>query len=542
VATVAGIQDVLNAISNDNPVTATLSDGTSATVGSIGNKYIAVVNWDGASVTSQVAIESGLGKQPYWVFQPTPGDTTGTQINVATMNKNLQATAFSTGTVVAYDANYALIQVIPPGGGSTVYYLVSDAPLSNIPPAGQYPITDLTTSGTSFTPPPVGAVCFVEGTRIRTSRGDVAVECLAEGDEVQVIDPKAADDAPATLPVIWIGHRRIDLTTHRDPFMVQPIRIRRDAFAAGAPGRDLLVSPEHAIFVAGVLVPARLLINGATIVREQSMREVRYFHVELERHAVLLSENLPTESYLDTGNRMFFRNGGKVMRLHTDVGVRMHADVGLGMRADEAVFDNATSREGDSCASFADAPGVVRPIWQLLADRAEAMGYTVVRPVVTTDPAVRLDVEGRSFRPIGSSRGVYSFILPAGRHDVRIISRAARPADARPWIEDHRVLGVSVSAIRIRHDGDVMDLPLDGPVVRDGWWKVEHDGPRMSRWTDGAASLRLPEIDGVGRVLELTLGGAMTYPIEVGPRFAGQFAAGEARTEPGVAHFTASAA
>jgi Hint domain len=531
VATVAGIHDVLNAISNDNPVTATLSDGTTATVGSIGNKYIAVVSWDGTNVTSQGSIESGLGKQPYWVFQPTPGDTTGTQINVATMNKTLQATAFSTGTVVAYDANYALIQVVPPGGGSIVYYLVSDAPFSNIPPAGQYPITDLTTSGTSFTPPPVGAVCFVEGTRIRTSRGDVAVECLAEGDEVQVVDPKAADDAPVTLPVIWIGHRRIDLTTHRDPFMVQPIRIRRDAFAAGAPGRDLLVSPEHAIFVAGVLVPARLLINGATIVREQSMREVRYFHVELERHAVLLSENLPTESYLDTGNRVFFQNGGKVMRLH----------------ADEAVFDNATSREGDSCASFADAPGVVRPIWQLLADRAEAMGYTVVRPVVTSDPGVRLDVEGRSFRPISSSRGVYSFILPAGRHDVRIVSRAARPADVRPWIEDHRVLGVSVSAIRIRHDGDVTDLPLDGPVVRDGWWKVEHDGPRMSRWTDGAASLRLPEIDGVGRVLELTLGGAMTYPLEVGPlevgpRFAGQFATGEARTEPGVAHFTASAA
>jgi hypothetical protein len=38
VATLAGIHDVLNAISNDNPVTATLSDGTTATIGSIGNK------------------------------------------------------------------------------------------------------------------------------------------------------------------------------------------------------------------------------------------------------------------------------------------------------------------------------------------------------------------------------------------------------------------------------------------------------------------------------------------------------------------------
>ena len=132
-------------------------------VGSIGNKFIAIVNYDGTNVTSQVTFEGGFGAQLFWVFRPTPGDTTGTQIDIGTMNSSLHVGTFTTGTVIAADADHALIQFNPPGGG-TIFYLISGTPFSNIPPAGQYPITDLGTTGTSFTPPPVGAVCFVEGT------------------------------------------------------------------------------------------------------------------------------------------------------------------------------------------------------------------------------------------------------------------------------------------------------------------------------------------------------------------------------------------
>lgn len=51
---------------------------------------------------------------------------------------------------------------------------------------------------------------------------------------------------------------------------------------------------------------------------------MRYFHIELDRHAVLLAENLPAESYLDVGDRDNFMNGGLVRRLHADVLARMH--------------------------------------------------------------------------------------------------------------------------------------------------------------------------------------------------------------------------
>jgi len=37
------------------------------------------------------------------------------------------------------------------------------------------------------------------------------------------------------------------------------------------PARDLLLSPDHAVFIDGVLIPVRYLINGSTIVQEVSV-------------------------------------------------------------------------------------------------------------------------------------------------------------------------------------------------------------------------------------------------------------------------------
>jgi hypothetical protein len=73
----------------------------------------------------------------------------------------------------------------------------------------------------------------------------------------------------------------------------------------GAPRRDLFLSPDHAVFVDGALIPVRYLANGATIVQERR-DQVSYWHVELDRHAVILAEGLACESYLDTGNRASF--------------------------------------------------------------------------------------------------------------------------------------------------------------------------------------------------------------------------------------------
>jgi hypothetical protein len=43
----------------------------------------------------------------------------------------------------------------------------------------------------------------------------------------------------------------------------------------------------------------------------------------------------------------------------------------------------------------------------------------------------------------------------------------------------------------------------------------------MWRWTTGDATLRLPEANGAGRLLELTISGGMSYPLDaVAEKFA----------------------
>lgn len=58
---------------------------------------------------------------------------------------------------------------------------------------------------------PAPAPCFPTGTRIMTSTGQVAVEDLREGNLVRV----ACTDG--FRPIIWIGHRHVDLAAHPTP-------------------------------------------------------------------------------------------------------------------------------------------------------------------------------------------------------------------------------------------------------------------------------------------------------------------------------------
>jgi hypothetical protein len=59
------------------------------------------------------------------------------------------------------------------------------------------------------------------------------------------------------------------------------------------------------VFIDGVLIPAKYLVDGDAIA-PVPMRSVTYFHVELDRHDVIIAEGLATESYLDTGDRASF--------------------------------------------------------------------------------------------------------------------------------------------------------------------------------------------------------------------------------------------
>lgn len=155
-----------------------------------------------------------------------------------------------------------------------------------------------------------GAACFAHGTRIATAHGERRVEDIAAGDVVVTANG-------VKRPVVWVGARHIVCRHHPAPDKVWPILVRHGAFPGEVPVRDLLLSPDHAVYIDDVLVPIRCLVNGHGIVRVP-LDEVTYYHVELATHDLLLAEGLPTESYLDTGDRWKFANSGGMMRLYPD--------------------------------------------------------------------------------------------------------------------------------------------------------------------------------------------------------------------------------
>ena len=335
--------------------------------------------------------------------------------------------------------------------------------------------------------------CFLSGTHILTATGERLVESLQQGDMVLTL----LGDERATRPVKWIGRRRIDLTAHPRPETVAPVRVRRGAFADGMPHRDLLLSPDHAVFVDGKLICARQLINGTTIQQEKGWTSVEYFHVELDAHAILLAEGLPAESYLNTGNRGFFANSDAPLVLHPDL-------------TDQSDYP---TRAAASCVPFVSDEGSVRPIWLRLAERAAGLGQPAPKLDTTSDPELRIVANGRTLRPIVGEAGKFTFVLPQGTADLRLVSRAGSPTDARPWLDDRRQLGVRVTRITLRGASEFCDMPVDHPDLSEGWWTVERDGVSMGRWTDGDAALPLPAFSGAA-MLEVRLGGEMTYLIE----------------------------
>jgi serralysin len=157
-------------------------------------------------------------------------------------------------------------------------------------------------------------VCFTTGTRIAVVRdgvaGQVFIQDLRLGD-------MAVTATGGSRPIRWIGRREVRPGAYPVPATQWPVRILAGAFGTDAcgqavPARDLRLSPGHPVLIGadaanagGVLVPIMNLIDGIAICRE-AVDRVTYWHVELDRHDILLAEGLPAESYFESGARAWF--------------------------------------------------------------------------------------------------------------------------------------------------------------------------------------------------------------------------------------------
>jgi hypothetical protein len=141
----------------------------------------------------------------------------------------------------------------------------------------------------------------VAGTRLLTPDGYRPVNTLQAGDPVRALLGRG----PMFTPILWIGCRDVILSNLDRSN--RPVRIRKDALADGVPSRDVFVAPDHSICLEGRLFHASDLINGRSIVLDDSRRSRtrQYWAVILPCHNTLLADNMPIESVLPASATVF---------------------------------------------------------------------------------------------------------------------------------------------------------------------------------------------------------------------------------------------
>lgn len=135
--------------------------------------------------------------------------------------------------------------------------------------------------------------CFVAGTMIETLRGKRPVETLEPGDFVIT-----RDEGPQ--PLRWIGQRTVEAVGAYAPIRIEANTLGQHDEIWLSPLHRVLISDLTAELLFGepeVLVAAKELIrrNGVTQIEGD---EVTYVHLLFDRHHVIFSEGLATESFL----------------------------------------------------------------------------------------------------------------------------------------------------------------------------------------------------------------------------------------------------
>jgi autotransporter passenger strand-loop-strand repeat protein len=287
---------------------------TSDVVGFAGSQYI----YSGGLATDTVISSGG------YQFVASSGSAASTSVesggflivsNGAAVNDtilheggtiDLAQFAFSAIGTASFDYDTDVLTITEGGTSTTLqlsgdysgeyFHLTADANSGN----DETPGTDITVDGTP---------CYCAGTLILTNRGEIPVEDLAIGDRVMV-------RSGAARPIRWIGQRSYSGVFARQNKEILPVTIRQSALDGALPRRDLHVSPLHAMFIDGVLIPARALVNGVSVVQADRVARVDYYHIELDTHDVMFAEGAAAESLVNDHSRGMFHNAAEYRLLY----------------------------------------------------------------------------------------------------------------------------------------------------------------------------------------------------------------------------------
>ncbi len=496
--------DTLNLSTNGGTIsvgTGLLGDTVNATISGGGNYIV------GTGAASLLLSGTGtlgfngtggtltLGKAGTYAGVSETTAITGFKLNVDKIDdQSLKFSAITSYTVAGSQVGNETVTVHDSSGDFS--FVVNNAGLATGTFAvGAGPITLAADSGGGTT---IGAICFLRGTRIATPDGETPVESLGAGDLVATRE----NGETVFQAVTWVGHRSVDVGRLRGSVDAHPVRIRAGAFAKNVPHRDLLVTPEHCVFVDGRLVPARMLVNGGSIIADTSISKYEFFHVELDRHSILIAEGLETESYLDTGNRANFINVAVPNAIPS-----FSVDAAHAMWATHAAAPLAVDRE------------TVEPIWQRLVERSNSIGFGAgIGAGFSEDPDLCVVTDaGITVRPTARDGRVYSFALPSGSRSMRLMSKTARPADVvGPFLDDRRELGVLVGEIGLDTGrGRTTTVVAERADALAGWYLAEAGA--AYRWTNGDAELPLDvsaSVPGRPMILDVEVIHAGPYPVK----------------------------
>ncbi|MBR0648750.1 Hint domain-containing protein [Roseomonas terrae] len=266
------------------------------------SSYYTILNFDGTTYTA--ATDSIAGDVTSFDNEPSGGGQPGSETFEEGDNMTTSGAISGGGQYVGFYGDGYI------GNQGGTYYYFSNTPIS----ANDVVPVD---------PGDFDVVCFLEGTMIATPDGEVPVQTLRSGDLVLTLQHGQV----RVRPLIWVG--RMEVAVPRGPAGRHgtPITFLPGSLGDGMPCRGLRVSPAHGILIDNALVPAGLLVNGETILQDTVQPSVTYFHLELEKHGLLLSDGAWSESYLDDDNRHLFGNGTLAVLLHgADALVARHKD------------------------------------------------------------------------------------------------------------------------------------------------------------------------------------------------------------------------